>query len=170
MERPSPELQKEVLDDNARKFITEPLNADFLSQHGAVSYVLTTDWLETDESSEKKVVCKRYDDGNIQRLLITKVTKDGTRTSEKEKITEDEYDELLEHSLIHVEKRRAEFGYEQNGIVFEVKYDEFAASDLRILEVDAATDEQRQSFDPIGGSHEVTGDMGYYGYRVAQQI
>lgn len=170
MERPSPERQKEVLDDNARKFIAEPLSADFLSQHGAVSYVLTTDWLETDENSEKKAVCKRYDDGDIQRLLITKVTKDGVRTSEKEKIAKDEYDELLKHSLIRVEKRRAEFSYEQNGTIFEAKYDEFAASNLRILEIDAATDEWRQSFEPYDGLYEVTGNMDYYGYRVAQQV
>lgn len=86
MERPSPERQKEVLDDNARKFITEPLSTNFLLQHGATSYVLITDWLEADESSEKKAVCKRYDNGDIQRLFITKVTKDGARTSEKRRL------------------------------------------------------------------------------------
>lgn len=77
---------------------------------------------------------------------------------------------MLKRSLIHVEKRRAEFSYEQGGMIFEVKYDEFAASNLRILEVDAATDEQRQSFEPFGGLHEVTGNIAYYGYRVAQQV
>ena len=170
MEQPSPEQQREQLDDNARKFVTEPLTTKFLEKYGAIAYELITDWLETAEESEKKIVCKSYGNGDVQRLCIAKVTRDGSRTSEKEKITEDEYNALLEQSLVHVEKWRYEFDYTQGDRLFTMKYDEFANSDLRILEVDAETDEIRNIFDsgdyPVRLA-EVTGDLRYYGYRVS---
>jgi hypothetical protein len=162
--------KKEVLDDNARKFIVETIDPTLLVETRASSYTLTTDWLETGEDNEKKLAHKKFDNGDIQILLIAKVTKDGNRTSEKTKITEDEYKRLLESSVLHLEKKRHEFTYAQNGVSFSMKYDEFADSELRILEVDAASDEMRDSFIPEDFPAElieVTGDTQYYGYRVA---
>lgn len=56
---------------------------------------------------------------------------------------------------------------------FSVKYDKFADSKLSILEVDASSEERRESFDPEGFPaelEEVTSDIRYYGYRVAEVI
>ena len=165
--------KKEILDDNARKFITETIDPQFLDEHHASSFTLTTDWLETGEDNEKKLAYKEFDSGEIQILLIAKVTKDGSRTSEKEKITAAEYAELLSSSILRLEKKRYEFTYPQNGIPFSIKYDEFTDSALRILEVDAGSDEERSAFHPSGfpsGLVEVTGDINYYGYRVASAL
>jgi hypothetical protein len=165
--------KKETLEDNARKFVTETLSTEFLEEHNASSFTLTVDWLETDEDKEKKLAYKEFDSGDVQILLITKVTEDGNRTSEKEKITEEKYRELLALSKLHLEKKRYEFEYVQNGVPFSLKYDEFDDERLRILEVDASTEEERSAFNPDAfpsGLNEVTGDMRYYGYRVAEAI
>lgn len=165
--------RKEILEDNARKFITGILDPRFLEEHSPSSFMLIVDWLETDEDNEKKVAYKRFNNGDIQILLITKVTQDGNRTSEKEKITEKEYQELQGASILHLEKRRYEFDYVQNGIPFSMKYDEFADETLRMLEVDASTEEERTTFNPDsfpGRLDEVTGDVKYYGYRVASEL
>ena len=74
---------------------------------------------------------------------------------------------------LHLEKKRYEFEYAQNGITFSVKYDEFATGKFCMLEVDAPSDEERSSFssgDFPSTLAEVTGDMKYYGYRVAEII
>lgn len=168
----SPE-KKEVLDDNARKFIVDTIDHTFLEEHRATSYALIVDWLETGEDNEKKVAYKKFDNGDIQILLISKVIKDGNRTSTKEKITEEEYEEFVTASVLHLEKKRYEFEYTQNGIPFSVKYDDFAEGDFCLLEVDASSDEARSSFSPDGFPGklvEVTGDMKYYGYRIAEII
>ncbi|HSW91356.1 MAG TPA: hypothetical protein VLG09_01780 [Candidatus Saccharimonadales bacterium] len=165
--------KKETLADNARKFITEKLSTEFLEEHNASSFMLTVDWLETDEDNEKKLAYKKFEDGDIQILLIAKTTQDGNRTSEKQKITEEEYREHLAHSKLHLEKKRYELEYVQNGIPFSLKYDEFGDEKDRILEVDASTEEERTAFNPSdfpSGLNEVTGDMQYYGYRVAEVI
>lgn len=141
-----------------------------MDQNGASSFTLIVDWLETGEDNEKKVVYKKFDNGDTQILLITKVTKDGNRTSEKEKITEEKYNEFLNSSVLHLEKKRYEFPYTQNNISFSTKYDEFAGGKLCMLEVDAANEEDRNAFSPSDFPTElteVTGDMQYYGYRVA---
>ena len=167
------EKQKEVLDDNARKFITPDLDASFLKENGARGFLLITDWLETCEDNEKKLAYKKFDDGVIQILLITKVTKDGRRTSEKEKISEAQYAKLICDSICHLEKMRYEFEYLQGGIAFDAKYDEFNGSTLRILEVDSQNDAERESFDPSsfpGDLSEVTGQLQYYGYRVTATV
>lgn len=162
--------RSELLDDNARKFVSEAINHDFLEKNGASSFTLIVDWLETREDNEKKVAYKQFDNGDIQILLISKVTKDGKRTSEKKKITEEKYKELLSSSVLHLEKKRHEFEYTQNNISFSIKYDEFAEGRLYILEVDAPSEEERNSFHPgdfPAQLAEVTGDIKYYGYRVA---
>lgn len=166
--------KREILDDNARKFTVEPINPQFLDEHNATSFTLAVDWLETGEDNEKKVAHKKFDNGDVQILLIAKVTKDGNRTSEKIKITEDEYKELRRSSILHLEKKRYEFEYTQGGIAYSVKYDEFLDGTLRILEVDASSEQERNSFSPSdfpeGEPEEVTGDARYYGYRVAAML
>lgn len=168
----SPE-KKEKLEDNARKFITKALSQEFLDASGTSAFTLTIDWLETGEDNEVKVAHKKFDNGDVQILLIAKTTKDGNRVSEKEKIDEGRYKELKASSIQHLEKKRYEFKYEQNGIPFSVKYDEFVDGRLNMLEVDAASEEQRQSFSPDdfpANLEEVTGDTRYYGYRVAEVV
>ena len=158
------------MDDNARKFIIEPLALGFLKEHNATSFVLTTDWLETNEDTERKLVYKKYETGEVAILLITKVTKEGKRVSEKNKITEQEYTKLLTSAILRVEKRRYEFNFPQGDVVFSIKYDEFINSDLKILEVDASGEIERNKFDPkdfLVTLKEVTGDIRYYGYRIA---
>jgi hypothetical protein len=175
--------KKDLTDDNARKFTLDTLDVQFLEDHEAKSFLLTTDWLEKTESSETKIARKEYPDGKVQILLIQKF-RDGDKTTvpPKKQLTEEESAELLKEtpSIEHVVKTRHEFAYKQvdpasplGYIEFPMKYDEFADSTLRILEVDAEDDALRESFDkntfpvPI---REVTGDMRYYGYRVAQMV
>ncbi len=165
--------KKESMEDNARKFISAPIEQSFLEANHASSFVLASDWLITDEESEKKLAHKTYPNGDVQILLISKVTKDGNRVSEKTKISEGEYAELLASSVLRLEKTRYEFSLVQNEKPFVMKYDEFVDSDLRILEVDAASEEERGSFDPSEFPYdlsEVTGDQAYYGYRVSDRI
>lgn len=165
--------KKEVLDDNARKFIARAIDPQFLNEHKASSFTLITDWLETGEDNEKKVAYKGFDNGDIQILLISKVTKDGNRTSKKEQITEQTYKDLVATSVLHLKKKRHEFTYTQNAIPFSMKYDEFANGEFCMLEVDAPTEEKRDAFNPNDFPSElteVTGDMRYYGYRVAHTL
>lgn len=165
--------KKETLDDNARKFIVGTLNARFLEENNASSFVLTVDWLETGKDDEKKVVHKKFDNGDVQILLISKVTKDGSRTSVKEAINEEAYKELLTSSVLHLEKKRYEFAYTQGDTPFAIKYDEFGKGKLRVLEVDAPNEEERSSFNPDefpAALDEVTGDKQYYGYRIASIV
>jgi hypothetical protein len=169
--RNNPE-KKELLDDNARKFTADTIDPEFLQKNNAKSFLLTTDWLEMGESSEKKLAHKKYENGDVEILLIQKFTQDGKRTvPPKEKLTEDQYQEFLALSpALRVEKIRHEFDYIQSGISFSVKYDEFVDSKLRVLEVDAQDEIERDSFEPRAfpyGLTEVTGDIRYYGYRVA---
>lgn len=162
--------KSELVDDNARKFAVEELDESLLQGTGAVSFVLTTDWLETNRDSETKLAHKVFDSGEIQILRIKKVMNGSKRESEKHSISDEEYRELLTSSILRVQKERHEFNYIQSGIKFSMKYDIFSESSLRILEVDAPNDEERDAFDPVafpGKMMEVTGDLGYYGYRVA---
>ncbi|MCY1533001.1 hypothetical protein D9M68_683060 [compost metagenome] len=161
------------LDDNARKFVVEAIDPAFLEANKASSFTLTVDWLETGEDNEKKVAYKRFDTGDIQILLISKLTENGKRTSMKEKITEEAYKEHLDSSVLHLEKKRHEFEYTQNNVSYSVKFDEFAEGRLYILEVDAPSEEERDSFDPSefpAKLTDVTGDTRYYGYRIAAVI
>lgn len=163
--------RREVLDDNARKFVVEPINESFLREHKASSFKLIIDWLETNEDTETKVAYKDFGDGNIQILLIAKTTVDDNRTSEKKQITEEEYEQLKSSPIRHLEKIRYEFTYTQSDIPFSMKYDKFVGSNLRVLEVDASNEEERGAFDPNDFPielEEVTGDTQYYGYRVAE--
>lgn len=162
--------KKEILDDNARKFTLDTLDDAYLNEHKASSFVLTVDWLETEEATEKKVAYKQFSTGDVQILLIAKATEDGNRTTTKERISVEEYTALVAASVLHLEKKRYEFEHTQNGTVFSMKYDEFSGSNLRILEVDAVDEATRNAFDPQNfpsSLHEVTGDVKYYGYRVA---
>lgn len=162
-----------LLDDNARKFIVDAIDPEFLEMNNASSFTLSVDWLETGEDNEKKLAYKQFDNGNVQILLISKITTDGKRTSDKKAITEEEYKELRNQSTLHLEKTRHEFELIQNDTSFSLKYDVFADGDLYLLEVDAEDEETRDSFDPNDFSTtltEVTGDIKYYGYRVAALV
>lgn len=165
----TPEKQKVTLEDNARKFTLAALDQSFLEQQAASAFLMTTDWLETNEDTEKKLTHKKFINGEVQILLIAKTTKNGSRTSEKEKITEQKYKQLLTGSVCNIEKMRYEFEYIQDGAHFDVKYDEFIGSSLRVLEVDAQSEEERELFMPThfpAKLTEVTGTLEYYGYRV----
>lgn len=168
----SPE-KVQTLDDDARKFVVGEVNPDFMTQFDVVSYVMTTDWLVTDEDSETKLAHKAFDDGRLQILLISKHTEIGKRTSRKEQISQEEYDKLLSSSVLRLQKKRYEFEYIQAGITYAFKLDEFADSPLSILEVDANNEVNRSTFDattfPVELS-EVTGKIDYYGYRVADIV
>lgn len=168
----TPEINKPI-DDNARKFVSSPIDQQFLQENNANSFNLIVDWLETGEDNEKKIAYKKYDNGDVQILLIAKHTVQGKRSSIKDKITEDDYRHLLDSSILRVEKRRHEFKYIQNDISFSINFDEFADSELYILEVDASNEEERSSFDPAAFPAklaEVTGDISYYGYHVTGVI
>jgi len=166
---PTPE-KSNVLDDNARKFIVDDIDRAFLDQHCTASYIMTVDWLETHEATEKKLAYKKFDSGEVQILLIEKETVDGKRTSRKDNITEETYKELLGASVLRVEKRRSELEYVQADIVFTVKFDEFSDSTLSVIEIDAPNEDDRKAFKPEefpATVKEVTGDIAYYGYRIA---
>ena len=132
----------ELLDDNARKFIIDSIDHEFLAENDTSSFDLIVDWLETGEDNEKKIAYKQFETGDVQILLIAKQTKNGKRTTEKDKITEEEYKDLRESSILHLEKKRHEFEYVQNDITFSIKFDEFAGGELNMLEVDASTEEE----------------------------
>lgn len=160
---------RELLDDNARKFITEPLSEQFFDSKHVTSFVLTVDWLETGEANETKLAHKTFADGTVEILLITKTTVDGRRQTVKEAITDATYRELAIGSTLHLEKTRYEFIYEQGGIAYAMKYDVFTDEKLRMLETDAPSDEKRAAFVPEdfpAKLSEVTGNLNYYGYRV----
>jgi hypothetical protein len=165
--------KREGIEDNARKFILEAIDPQFLKDHNATSFELTVDWLETEEDNEKKLAYKKFEDGSVQILLISKVTRDGSRIAEKKKISDDEYKFLLASSILRLQKNRYEFIHNQNNTAFNLKYDEFEEGKLNMLEVDAATEEERNNFNPKEFSYnlsEVTGDINYYGYRVAEKL
>ena len=105
--------------------------------------MLVTDWLETGQDNGTKVERNEFSNGDMQLLLITKVTVDGQRTSRKEKITEEQYKSFLANSICHVEKMRYEFKHTRGDIDVDLKYDEFVNSTLRVLEVDASTETER---------------------------
>ena len=160
----------QILDDNARKFILGSIDHEFLETHDASSFVMTTDWLSTDEDSETKLAHKAYADDDIKILRIAKHTVDGKRTSRKEVLTGTQYEEQVGNSILRLQKTRHELSYDQDGIMYDVKLDEFTDSRLVMIEVDAPTDEQRALFNPDifpAALREVTGDLNYYGYRVS---
>lgn len=165
--------KREIVGDNARKFIIGTIDPTFLEQRQATSYDMNTHWIKTGDEEEEKVVVKIYPD-KIQRLLIAKVTKDGDRSADKQDIDEGRYTEHLASAGPHSEKRRYEFIYEQaDGKKFSVKYDEFVDSQLRIIEIDAPTDDERAAFNPEefpAELIEVTGQLQYYGYRIAETV
>jgi len=164
---------KQTLEDNARKFVVGAIDADFLKQQSATSFALVVDWVIVGEDNEQKVAYKSFEDGRNEIILISKIISGNKRTAERKKITKDEYDKLLLSSVRRIEKKRYEFNIIQNNVSFSIKYDEFVNSELRIIEVDASSEAERNSFDsvqfPVKLS-EVTGDMRYYGFRVTEVV
>lgn len=165
-------LDQRGIDDNARKFTSGAIAPSFLTSNNATSYTLVTDWIVTGDDSEEKVVAKTLDTGEVQYLSIKKVIRNGSRTTDKAAISKDEYSSLRARSVAHSEKRRSDFNFVQNGISYALKYDEFPNGDY-MLEVDASGDDDRKKFDPLSfpvSLVEVTGNLRYYGYRIAETI
>ncbi len=161
------------MEDNARKFIVDSLDPEFLKENNAISFVAVVDWLETNEENEKKLAYKKFENGDIQILLVSKITTNGNRVADRKKISEEEYEELLKSSVLRLEKKRYEFNIIQNNITFSLKYDEIEGGKLYMLEVDAANEKERSLFDPVdfpAKLSEVTGDMRYFGYRVVKMV
>ncbi len=162
-------LSRAQMEDNARKFIVDDIDTDFLKKNNAISFTLIVDWITKEEESEKKIVFKNFENGEVQFLMVEKVTIDGNRKTNKRKLDKEEYEELLKSSIVHLEKKRYEFDFVQNDISFSLKYDEFKGEKLRILEVDAENENDRKNFSIEDFPYNlkvVTGDMKYYGYRV----
>jgi hypothetical protein len=135
--------------------------------------LLIVDWMVTEDDSEKKLVYKKFDNGEIQFILVEKVINGSNRVTNKKKLTELEYKDLLSSTKVHLEKRRFEFNYIQSNISFALKYDEFKGGKLIMLEVDGANEVERTAFNAKDFPYklaEVMGDMRYYGYRVVQMI
>jgi len=165
--------KKETVDDNDRKFTLPTIDAQFLADHSARSYLLVTDWIETNEADETKVAYKKFNDGSVEILLIAKVSDGDNRTAQKTPISEDEYKRYLGHTTVHVEKTRFEFEFVQDDTAFAMKYDEFTDSALRVLEVGAQTPADRTSFRPSAFPYplkEVSDDPSFTGFRVATHI
>lgn len=164
--------RKETFDDNARKFtLPDSIDRTFLANAHASLCTLVTDWIVTEEQSERKIVLKKFDNGEQQRFLIQKISTPFNRTTQRKLLTETEYAALRASSVLRMKKRRFEFVYTQNGTDFTLKYDEFPNNSLRILEVDAPTDEVRRTFKPEQfpfKMKEVTEDPAYRGYRITE--
>ncbi|MES2213292.1 MAG: hypothetical protein V4473_00450 [Patescibacteria group bacterium] len=161
------------MDDNARKFIVEKIDQKFLIQNNSISFNLIIDWIETAEDKEKKVVFKTFETGETQIFFVSKIITNGNRISDKKKISEDEYKNLLDTSILHLEKKRHEFNFIQNSISFSLKYDEFASEKIRILEVDSENSEERNLFNPNTFPYrltDVTGDKSYEGFRIVKML
>lgn len=170
---PSQEVEPKPVDDNARKFTVEALSAEYLSDVRASSFVLTVDWLQMGEDDETKLAHKEYEDGTLEVFLIIKETLNGNRTSVKTPISEEKYREQLINSQRRISKRRSEFKYVQDHVVFNMKYDEFYGSELRLLEVDALPGEEKKPFDPSEFGEdltEVSDDPRYTGYRITEML
>lgn len=160
--------------DNARKFIVQQqIGLEFLASKKATLSFLIIDWIATDETREEKLVCKLHTSGRVEYKSTMKEWRADSRSKLERQLKFSEYEELRTRSLLRLEKARYEFGVEQDNLGFFVKYDEFVASPLRILEVDAYHPEQRAAFDPSRFGYslsEVTGSRRYYGHMVAHEI
>ena len=171
---PNPEVKSDASDDNARKFVVAgSLSPEYLRDMKATGFRLTVDWLEMSDDRETKLVYKEYDDGEVQLLRITKEANEEGRRARKTPVAMDHYLEAVADSQRRVLKRRHEFKHVQHKMIFNMKYDEFEGSDLRLIEVDAPTDEERRSFDHtdfVVGLEEVSDDPHYTGYRVAEVL
>lgn len=169
----TPEHANDAIDDNARKFILESLPEEFLDAMGASAFDLTSDWIQLGVE-EIKLARKKFDDGRVETLKITKVTdENGNRTSIKLPIDDEkEYDKGLKSSLRRVVKRRYGFKYTQNGHEYDVKYDVFEGGLLHMIEVEG-TQEERDGFDYMDFMvplFEVTKDPRYTGSEVVSVL
>jgi len=162
-------------EDNARKFITNNFDTDFLQQHNAILSSLEIDWIAADEYRESKVVYRKYSDGKRRYLLITKLTAGKNRTASKTEIDENRYHELVASSCLRLLKDRYEFHFVQDNIFFVSTFDVFDTGKLFILEVDGVNgnEEERLAFDPRRFPYdllEVTGNIEYYGFRLVHTL
>jgi hypothetical protein len=160
--------------DNARRFLTGPIDAAFLRENGAVRHALRVDWIVALPNRERKLVAKTPEGGEPQLWHVEKETDaSGGRTVQKRRLEAREYRELLALPIMaHLEKTRHELTYLQGPTLFSLRYDEFPSGG-RLLEVDAPTAAEREGFDPAEFPYplqEVTGDRRYEGYRIVGEI
>lgn len=169
--------QKEVVDDNARKFLIEPLSPEFL--RGASLVTLTTHFLDDQKKIVHKVYPKseKHPKGKIEIWSIRKVIdEDGNRTAERQQMPEKDYnyEELRRDSLFTYKKDRFQFNYPaKNGVRFSCSYDEFEDGKLCMLEVNAPSKEARNSFNPETFPiplTEVSGVPGYTGSEIIDTL
>lgn len=180
---PSNEVEPKPVEDNARKLVLFQLDQDKLRAFDATTYDMEIQWIDTSDDFETKVVCKVYDsdERDPQVLKISKSTVDGKRLTTREPISYEEFVEIKERhqGKPHLTKRRSEFDYEQDGVQYAMKYDEFRVGQridgaqqlFCMLEVDAVTEDQRERFDPelFEPSQiyaEATGNPNYTGYKI----
>jgi hypothetical protein len=184
---PAHDSEPKPIDDNARKLVLLPVDPSDLAALGATTYDMEVQWTDVSDDSETKVVCKRYDDPDVEPsiLRISKETVEGKRKTRKGPISFEDFLKTVEQGdrTLHLTKRRSEFGYVQGDVEYALKYDEFktgARADgsqrlFCMLEVEAETDEQRERFDPHAFTlaqiyAEATGSPDYTGYRIIQTL
>lgn len=155
--------------DNARKFLVDEFDPALIPE-GATSYVMTTVWTDMSEENDAKAVHKVYDDGAPDGyFFVEKVGPHGAREAKRRIISKAEYDQaIIGHEQSTARKRRTEFTLDG----LEMKFDEYLDGPLHIIEVDAATPEAREAFDPgvfPWKLHEIF-DESYDGYRVLKHL
>lgn len=172
----SPE-KRDIKKDDARKFIIGAVNPAFLERHQITVRDLVVDWTEVGGNSETKIVRKTDDRGNVSIWRTTKVKVDGSRSKKEIAVDPSEYSESVTGSLYHLEKRRYEWRYEQNGTEYLLKYDVFENGLFYLLEVDADTPELRAQFDTTLFMQqeqceltEVSGSEAYEGYHIVETL
>jgi hypothetical protein len=165
---------QKISGDNARKFISETIEPNFLVKNKATISHLTIDWIYTNGNKEVKIVLCKPEDGRTQYRRITKFSRGMNRTSIREIINKKEYISLKRSSKICIKKRRCKFHFFQDGSKFIIHYDEFINSKFRIIEVDFANEDRKQvSFDSHRFPYklrEVSRIVKFSGYRVARQL
>lgn len=189
---PKPEREQKQVDDNDRKFVLTPVEDGEFNPVYEKAYDMTTWWLIAEDNREKKLVHKVFHSGVEEYWLITKKTDGKNRKSDKVLLytdadTDAEVDadalkgimELVGNRDDSSRKARYELSYVQGDIKYNLKYDVFIDSYLRVLEVDSVSKraEERDAFDPRAfeglfqhsfALEEVTGQAAYTGHNVIE--
>ena len=180
---PSIETEPKQVDDNARKFIVEPIESDLIAPDRSKVQDMTFHWTDTRADFESKVVEKLYvyeDKEPEIRQIAKKTDEQGKRKSTPEDIARGTFLQVCADfpDMPHLEKRRTEFFVLQNGISYRLKYDEFTGYNFYMVEVDTnpaadMTDQDLSDFDPSDffvSIAEVTGEPAYTGYRIVETL
>lgn len=178
-------------EDNALKFIVLQVPEERLVDLGAQTFEVSVQWTEVTDDSETKLVRKGRPfepwDDKFLRITKSRPVDGGSRSAVRETLGFDEFRalRLAAEGLPYMTKRRSEFTYVQNDIEFTMKYDEFnvgtklgtvdAPRLFCMLEVDAASDKERERFDPEAFDlaaiyADVTGKEEYTGVRIVETL